>query len=113
MSSPITPVPGPRGQSEPMSPALAQPGGPKDFALELDAVERALAVDAHTAAPPPELLAQMAVADQLAAEGLHVVFSQARAGRPAQITVSAAGDAPARTLSTAQASELAAGKPLG
>jgi hypothetical protein len=100
-----------------MAPALAQPGGPRDFAVELDAVERALAVDAHTAAPPPELLAQMAAAgaihDQLAAEGLHVAFSQARAGRPTEITVRDAGDAQSRTLSAVQASEVAAGKPLG
>ena len=112
MSSPVTPVPGSRGPSEPMSPSPARPGDPTGFAVELDAVERALAVDARTGSPPPQLLAQVAAAgrlhDRLAAEGTRVSFSRAQPGRRTEITVHAAGEA--RSIGPTEASEIATGK---
>ena len=116
MSSPVTPVPGSRGPSEPMSPAPAHPGDPTGFAVELEAVERALTVDARTASPPPGLLEQVAAAgavhDRLAAEGVHVSFSAANVGRPGAVMLQAA-DGSARSISLSEAGDIAAGKPLG
>ncbi len=110
MSSPITPVPGATGSTSPMSLPIMPSGDIRSFSAELDAVERGIAVDAHTHAPPAELLDEMAAAaslhDRLAAEGVHLSFSAAGAGAPSRITLQdAAGSS--EEITAGAASEIA------
>ncbi len=113
MSSPITPVPGATGSTSPMSMPIMPSGDISSFAAELDAVERGIAVDAHTHEPPAKLLDEMAGAaclhDRLAAEGVHLSFSAAGAGARSRITLQdAAGSS--EDITTGVASEIACGR---
>ncbi len=99
-----------------MSIPLIPSGDIRSFAAELDAVERGIAVDAHTHEPPAQLLDEMAAAaslhDRLAAEGVHLSFSTAGAGARSRITLQdAAGST--EGITAGAASEIACGRVPG
>lgn len=112
MSSPVTPLVGAAAPTTAMPTARTQAADSRDFAAELDAVERGVAIDAHTSAPPAQLLDEMSAAaathDRLAAEGVHLSFSAAGAGTPSLITLREA-DGTATTISAAAAGDIACG----
>jgi hypothetical protein len=117
MSSPILPINGPSGLSRvtPSADAGAEEIGV--FVSELAAGETALALAASRGGPPAEVLDQIAAAgrieEQLREGGHQLRFSAAAQGERTRIEIHDRDGNPVRTLSTAEALELAAGKPLG
>ena len=112
MSSPVMPVPGVAVPTTAMPTVRTHAADSRDFAAELDAVERGFAIDAHTKAPPEHLLDEIAAAaalhDRLAAEGVHVSFST-DPGSPGHATLSDA-EGSSTSLTAAAASEIACGR---
>jgi hypothetical protein len=117
MSSPILPINGPLGllRVAPSAGAGAEDIGA--FVSELTAGEATLALAASRGGPPAEVLDQIAAAgrieEQLREGGHQLRFSAAAQGERIRIEIHDHEGNPVRTLSTAEALELAAGKPLG
>jgi hypothetical protein len=116
MSSPITP---------PQGPAAARPVRPSDAARSSAALqgagtpfasELAVALDTVPASPPQEVLDQMASAAQnhetLRTQGRELRFSRDEQSGRTRIEVRDRGGNVLRTLSPAQALEVAAGAPV-
>ncbi len=134
MSSPITP---PQTAGQPVLPAgatapsVAHKGTGTPFAVELtaslDAIQPdtpqevldhpAVSLDAIPSSPPQEVLDQMAGAAQthaaLSAQGRELRFSRDEHSGRTRIEVRDRGGNVLRTLSPAEALEVAAGAPLG
>jgi hypothetical protein len=111
MSSPILPASGPT--AAPARPAAASPTPAPSFQAEIDA---AVSPDAFPSSPPPEVLDQVAAAgriyQQLHSDECALHFSRdTRSGRVSIELRDRAGHT-LRTLSAAQALDLAAGRPL-
>jgi len=116
MSSPILPIKGPSGPSSATpsaGPAAAEVGA---FASELAASESTFALAVSRGGPPPEVLEQIAAAgtidEQLRASGHQLRFTSAEPGGRTRIEIHDRAGNAVRTLSAAEAVELAAGKPL-
>jgi hypothetical protein len=116
MSSPILPTKGPTGPST-MTPLA---GGAADigaFVAELASSDDTLALEASRGGPPPELLEQLRAAgvieQQLREGGRQLRFTPAEPGGRTRIEIHDSDGTPVRSLSVAEALELAAGKPLG
>jgi len=116
MSSPITP---------PQGPAAARPALPTEAARSTaapqgagapSALEPAVALDTLPASPPAEVLDQMARAarihDELNAQGRELRFSHDPQSGRARIEVRDRAGNVLKTLSPAQALEVAAGAPV-
>ncbi|MGA9875590.1 MAG: hypothetical protein WBQ21_07265 [Solirubrobacteraceae bacterium] len=116
MSSPITPIQGPPGPSDPMPAAGSIPADAHAFKAELAAGDRALASDAVLGGPPPEVMDQIAAAGrisrQLGESGHELRFSEGSGGRVTVELADREGNT-VRTMKIAEALEIAAGKPLG
>jgi hypothetical protein len=115
MSSPILPIESPLGPPRVTSPAA----GAEDigaFVSELTASETTLALAASRGGPPPEVLDQIAAAgrvDERLREGGHRLrFTPAQPGERTRIELCDREGNAVRTLSTAEALEMAAGKPF-
>ncbi len=117
MSSPIIPIEGPLDphivtSTVPVAVDAARIG---TFASELAAGETQLAVIASRGGPPPEVLDQIAAAatieEQLRESGRQLRFSATDAGRT-RIELQDRDGNTLRVVSTAEALELAVGKPL-
>jgi hypothetical protein len=115
MSSPITPPQGPAA-AQPVRPTevagpSAAPQGATPFASEL-----AVALDTIPASPPQEVLDQMASAAQaheaLSAQGRELRFSRDERSGCTRIEVRDRSGNVLKTISPAQALEVAAGAPL-
>jgi hypothetical protein len=111
MSSPILPTLGPLG---PHTHSLGAPGARDELSLlvaELGADEHSLSVEALHGGPPPEVLEQMAEADEILGElrerGLDVRFNDV--DEPLRIELRD-GEAAARALSATEAIAIAAGE---
>jgi len=116
MSSPILPTNGPSGP-----PILAPPAtsGAEDisaFVSELAASETSFALAASRGGPPPQVLDQIAaagtIAERLRASGYQLRFTDAERGGHTRIEIHDRDGHAVRTLSTAEALDMAAGKPL-
>lgn len=116
MSSPITPVQGPLGLSNPMS-------IPEDLLLDMAAfaselMEGDYALDCELAlgGPPPEVLDQMAEAGRISRQlrecGHELRFSTEQ-GEPVTVELQDREGKTVRRMLVAEALEIAAGKPLG
>lgn len=116
MSSPILPIDGPRGLSS--STSIARDTGDEiaTFMSELSASERALAIGAGRGGPPPEVLDQITAAsrinEQLRESGYELCFSTSEKGARVKIELRDSQGNTVRTVSAAEAIEIAAGKPL-
>jgi hypothetical protein len=116
MSSPITPPQGPTAArpvppTEATRPSAALQGAGASFASEL-----AVSLETVPASPPQEVLDQMAGAAQrheaLSAQGRELRFSRDEQSGRTKIEVRDRGGNVLRTLSPAQAREVAAGAPV-
>jgi hypothetical protein len=116
MSSPIMPIRGPLGPSSPTPPATAGGG---DFAVlmsKLYGSDQGPGIEAARGGPPPELLDQMAAADEinqrLHESGRELRFSIAESGTDVKVELQDLDGSVLRTVSVAEALEIAAGKPV-
>lgn len=116
MSSPILPINGP---SELSTAAPSPNAGTVDisaFVSELAAHEAALGLLASRGGPPPEVLEQIAAAgaidQRLRADGQQLRFERAMPGERTRIEIHDREGNAVRTLSTTEAVEIAAGRPL-
>ncbi len=113
MSSPIMPAQGPTGPSTAPPPTSHLPGDTGAFVSELAASEASLALGASRGGPPAEVLDQVAaaaaIADRLRQDGHRLQFLEAGAGQPARLEIEDLQTNSVRTLSAAEAAELAAG----
>jgi hypothetical protein len=116
MSSPVLPINGPSGLSRVTPSAGARTEDIGAFVSELTAGEATFALAASRGGPPAEVLDQIAAAgrieEQLRASGHQLRFSPAAQGERTRIEIHDRDGNPVRALSTAEALELAAGKPL-
>jgi hypothetical protein len=84
------------------------------FVAELAASERSLTIEDHRGGPPPEVIEQMStagrIAEQMRERGREVRFSFSESGR---VRAELCEGGSARTLSTAEVFDIAAGKQLG
>jgi hypothetical protein len=117
MSSPILPINGP---SEVSTAAPSSNAGTVDisaFVSELARNDTTLGLVASRGAPPPELLEQIAAAgaidERLRAGGQQLRFSRATPGERTRVEIRDRDGNAVRTLSIAEAVEIAAGRPLG
>lgn len=116
MSSPILPITDLTGRptDTPQSSTSAEDIGGIVSALSVGEFPQTLI--ASRGGPPPELLEQIAVAgaieEQLRESGQHLRFSLAATGERTRIELIDQDGNAMRSLSTAEALELAAGKPL-
>jgi hypothetical protein len=110
MSSPIMPISGPRGHAGPKSSGIDRAG---EFAAIMSSLET---VEASRGGPPPEVLELMAAAgpihDGLRRQGYELGFALAGPGEGVRIELRDSEGKLVRTLSNAEACELAAGRPL-
>jgi len=124
MSSPTQPIAGPIGpSSSPAPPAAVLDDDDIAFLSELVATEHEVAagkppkIVASRATPPPEVLEQMAGADEvnerLRRSGRRLRFLPAGDGGPVTIELRDGDGALVRTLTVAEALDIAMGKPLG
>ncbi len=117
MNSPILPINGPSDLSLAAPSADAGTADISAFVSELAARETAFGPIASRGAPPPEVLEQIAAAgridEQLRADGQQLRFSRATPGERTRIEIHDRDGNAVRTLSTAEAVEIAAGRPLG
>ena len=116
MSSPILPMRGPAAPSRVTPPADSSAEDIGAFISDLVAGRTPLALAASRGGPPPDVLDQIAAAgrieERLRQDGHQLRFSPtARGGRTTIEIHDREGNA-VRTLSTAEALDLAAGKPL-
>jgi hypothetical protein len=115
MSSPILPIEGPSDPSRvtPLADSGAEDIGA--FVSELDAGETTFALAASRGGPPPEVLEQIAVAgtidERLRASGQQLHFTPAEHGGRTRIEIHDREGNVVRTLATAEAFEIAAGRP--
>jgi hypothetical protein len=119
MSSPITPPQGPAATQSAL--AVEGIGGPAprtapQSSIEPAALEPSISLETLPSSPPQEVLDQMARASQIHAElssqGRELRFARDRQSGRTQIEVRDRGGNVLRTLSPAQALEVAAGAPL-
>ncbi len=117
MSSPILPIHRPSRPSSITPSAGANAEDIGAFVSELAAGKATLTLAASRGGPPLEVLDQIAAAgrieEQLRASGHQLRFSPAAPGERTRIEIHDREGNAVRTLSTAEALELAAGKPLG
>lgn len=124
MSSPILPIKGPSGPSTLVPPASSG-ADPVDafgselagaFGSQLGTSESTLAIAASRGGPPPEVLDQIAAAgrieEQLRASSQQLRFLAGAPGERTSIEIHDREGAAVRSLSVAEALEIAAGKPL-
>lgn len=113
MNSPIMPVDGP--SDLPSFTPSATSGDVAAFVAALAVGESALAIEAARGGPPPEVLDQIATAgrieETLRASGQQLRFSCAAPGERTRIEVDERGGDAVRTLSVAEALDIATGKP--
>jgi hypothetical protein len=116
MSSPIMPITGPLGPASPTPPATAGGG---DFAVlmsKLYGSGHGPDIEAGRGGPPPELLDQMAAADeinqQLRESGRELRFSIAEPAAGVKVELHDLDGNALRTVPVAEALEIAAGKPV-
>jgi hypothetical protein len=116
MSSPILPIKSPSGPSRAMPSATSGADDVGAFLSELAVSEDSLALYASRGGPPPEVFEQIAAAgaidERLRESGHQLRFSTAAPGERTRIEIHDPEGNAVRTLSTAEALELAAGKPL-
>ena len=116
MSSPILPTNGPSGPSTLAPPASSGGEDIRAFVSELAASETTFALAASRGGPSPELLDQIAaagtIAERLRASGYELRFTPAERGGHTRIEIHDREGNAIRTVSTAEALEMAAGKPL-
>ncbi len=117
MSSPILPTKGPPDLSTVTPSQVAGAADISAFVSELVATEATLTATASRGAPPPEVFDQIAAAarfhEQLREDGHQLRFFGGAPGEQTRIEVHDCDGNAVRTLSTAEALELAAGKSLG
>ncbi|MGD0452447.1 MAG: hypothetical protein ABSB69_02515 [Solirubrobacteraceae bacterium] len=117
MSSPILPIKGPPDLSRAAPSAGSDAADVSAFVLELAASEATLSPIASRGAPPPRVLDQIAAAarihDELRESGHQLRFLAAAAGERPRIEIHDLEGNAVKTLSPAEAFELAAGRPLG
>lgn len=119
MSSPITPMSDRFGPATTRTPSgLETQDGLATLVAELHTHERLHAIDAHRGAPPEEVLAQIEDAGRLQSElregGHELRFSERAAdGERVSIALHDADGNLLRCVSTVEAFEIAAGRPLG
>lgn len=115
MSSPILPTTGPRAASSQPPSVPVGPDATEAFARVI-AADLRRPISVTRGAPPPEVLDQVQAAatinEQLRERGLEVRFPDGAHGRTAIELVDRSGRT-LRTLTIAQALELAAGRPVG
>lgn len=116
MNSPITPLQSPQG---PHRLAVAADSAARDapaFALELASSEGAGAIEVMRAEPPAEVFSQIAAAgrmhDRLQQEGRELRFSLDGPDASLQIEMHDLESGGATTVSSAEAIDIAAGRPL-
>jgi hypothetical protein len=116
MSSPIMPIRDPSGLRGP-SASASTPADGGAFSTALAAAERLPAIEASRGGPPPELLDQIAAADarheQLRASGSELRFSADEQSGRVTIELRNSEADTTRTISTAEAFEIAAGRAHG
>ncbi len=114
MNSPILPTEGPLDLSRSTSCADSDMTDVTELVSELTAREATLAPVASRGTPPPQLLDQIAAAgrvhEQLCDRGQHLRFFAAAAGERARIEIHDGEGAVVRSLSAAEAIELAGGR---
>ena len=114
MSSPILPINGPSGRSTATPSASGADVGA--FVSELAASESMFALDARRGGPPAEVLDQIAAAgridERLRESGQQLRFTEPEHGGHTRIEIIDRDGHVVRTLSTAEALEIAAGKPV-
>jgi hypothetical protein len=116
MSSPITPAPGPAAAQPAPPTTAATASAPLQGAGAPATLQPAVSLQTIPASPPQEVLDQMASAaqihDELSSQGRELRFARdAQSGRT-RIEVRDRGGNVLRTISPAQALEVAAGAPL-
>jgi hypothetical protein len=115
MSSPIIPIEGPSDPSRVTPPADSGADDIAPFAYELEAGETTFALAASRGGPPHEVLEQIALAgtidERLRASGQQLRFTLAEGGRRTRIEMHDREGNVVRTLSAAEALEMAAGRP--
>jgi hypothetical protein len=117
MSSPILPIDieGPFGPPR-VTPSVGSAEDIGAFVSELTAGETTLSLAASRGGPPPEVLDQIAAAgrvdERLREDGHQLRFTPAEPGGRTRIELCDREGNAVRTLSTAEALEMAAGKPL-
>jgi len=115
MSSPILPVEGPSGPPVDVPSATTSAEDIGAFASALAEGETTLALAASRGGPPPEVLGQIAaaatVAERLREGGHQLRFMPAEPGGRTRIEIHDRDGNVVRTLSIAQALEIAAGNP--
>jgi hypothetical protein len=113
----MLPINGPTGLSRVTPPAGSDAGDIRAFVSELAASEGMLTLAASRSAPPPEVLDQIAAAaridEQLRESGQQLHFSPAEPGERPGIEIHDRQGNAVRTLTVAEAVEIAAGRPLG
>jgi hypothetical protein len=116
MSSPITPPQGPAAARPALPTAAARPSAAPQGAGAPFASELTVALDTVPSSPPREVLDQMASAAQrheaLSAQGRELRFSRDEQSGRTRIEVRDRGGNVLKTLSPAQALEVAAGAPV-
>jgi hypothetical protein len=120
MSSPILPIWGPSGPPGHSASAPTADGGASDggaFLAALAASERMPTIEASRGGPPPEVLDQIAAAagrnEQLRASGRELRFCADEQSGRVTIELRDRQAGTARTISAAEALDIAAGKALG
>lgn len=116
MSSPILPIRGLSGLPTDMPSVATSTEEIDALVSEMAASKPPLGVIASRGGPPPELLEQIAAAgeieEQLRSSGHRLRFSSESSGQRPLIEVCDCDGNAVRTLSTAEALDIAAGKPL-
>jgi hypothetical protein len=116
MSSPITPPQGPAATQPTLPTRAARPSAAPQGAGAPFASELTVALDTIPASPPQEVLEQMASAAQrheaLSTQGRELRFSRDEQSGRTRIEVRDRGGNVLKTLSPAQALEVAAGAPV-
>ncbi|MGO9321047.1 MAG: hypothetical protein ACLQBY_09635 [Solirubrobacteraceae bacterium] len=117
MSSPILPIKGPPDLSRATPSAGSGAADISAFVSELATNEATLTAVASRGVPPPEVFDQIAAAaryhEQLREDGHQLRFFAGAPGEQTRIEIHDGDGNAVRTLSTAEALELAAGKSLG
>jgi hypothetical protein len=115
MSSPILPIKGPSGPSRVTPPADSGADELGAVVSELEAGETTFALAASRGGPPREVLDQIAVAgaidERLRAGGHQLRFTPAQGAGRTRIEIHDREGKLVRRLSTAEAFEMAAGRP--
>lgn len=116
MSSPITPPQGPAAAQPVRATEATRPSAAPQSAGAPFASELTVALDTVPSSPPPEVLDQMASAarthEALSTQGRELRFSRDEQSGRARIEVRDRSGNVLRTLSPAQALEVAAGAPV-